>query len=238
MIHCAILDDDPVAAEILAHQIGKDARLHLQGVYEHPHEALLAFQTNSPSLLFLDIHLPEVSGLELFRAMRTPPVVIFTTVSRLHALEAFDLDAADYLVKPFTFERFLQAVSKAIKVLEPRSLSATKPPLPSVGDAPHVLWVKAEGKIMKIITTEILYIEAEENYVHIVTQSERFMVLQSLKTLEESLPEGMFCRIHRSYLISLRHATSIEGNIITVGGAMLPIGRSYRDALLERIALR
>lgn len=243
-ISCAILDDDSVAGEILAHHIRKDKRLDLQGLYEHPHEALLAFQTHPPQLLFLDIHLPETSGLELFRAMRTPPMVIFTTVSRLHALEAFDLDAADYLVKPFTFERFLQAVSKAIMLLEVRNSGTAKvSPQPlsqnSIGaETQHVVWVKADGKIMKIISADILYIEAEENYVHIVTQTERFMVLQPLKTLEESLPEGMFCRIHRSYLVSLLHATSIEGNMITVGGATLPIGRSYRDALLERIALR
>jgi two-component system, LytTR family, response regulator len=228
-IRCAIVDDDAIAAQILRHHIAKDPRLELTGVYEHPHEALLAFQTLMPELVFLDIHMPDVSGLELFRAFQPPPVAIFTTVSRKHAVQAFDLHAADYLVKPYTFERFLQAVTRAIVLIEAQSKGAA-----SLSE-PDSFWVKSEGKLLKLSLHDILYAEAQENYVCIVTAKESLMVAMPLKAVEEMLPAARFCRIHRSFIVSLLHASIIDGNTIHVGSAIVPIGRSYRDALLERI---
>lgn len=224
-LSCYIIDDEPPAIRVLEHYIHQTPQLQLLGSATDAIRGMQAVQELQPQLLFLDINMPRLSGISLVKALAHPPAVVFTTAYPEYALEGFELEAIDYLLKPISFERFLKAVNKA------RRLMAT---LPSP-ESPAFLLLQADRKLYRVPLEEVLYLQAYGDYVKVFTTTQLYVPKTTLNQLEEELPERMFFRIHRSYLISLPKVRYLEGNFVVVGEEKIPVGRSYREGLLTRL---
>ncbi|MGQ0739068.1 MAG: LytR/AlgR family response regulator transcription factor [Bacteroidota bacterium] len=232
-IRCAIIDDEPIARQILEDFISQDDRLQPAGNYKNAKEALKGITAHQVELLFLDINMPGLTGFQFLKTMTSPPAVIFTTAYREHALEGFEANAIDYLLKPIAIERFLLAVNKAWKFLRPASGETDPGPVP---ESNNFFFVKADGGLVKIFFEEILFIEALKEYVKIVTKDKAIITYHTISGLEEKLPAGKFYRIHRSYIVSIKAITGIEGFIVRIGKQELPVSRNERDAFVEMVA--
>ncbi len=230
---CIIVDDEPIARDILKQYIMRDERLMLEASYSNAADALREINVIKPVLMFLDIKMPKISGFELIRSMPQHPYVIFTTAYREYAVEGFDLNAVDYLLKPFSFDRFLQAVNKASTLI---FAEKAEKPLAAPPDEEKDLFIKADGKLVRVRLQDIYYIEALKEYVRIFTPEGNWVVYQTMQSLEDKLPKEGFYRIHRSYIIGLKHIKSIEGNTVLVNGVQLPISRYTKDGFMEKIA--
>lgn len=231
-LSCVIIDDEPIARNILREYILRDDRLLLAQDYSNASDALRDLALKKPKLIFLDIKMPKISGFEMLRSLPQHPQVIFTTAFREYAVEGFDMNAVDYLLKPFSFERFLQAVNKAYMLISSE--------YPAVAASPQVaeedLFVKSNGKLVRIRISDILYIESLKEYVRIFLPGGNQVVYQTMQHLEERLPRNSFFRIHRSYIVGLRHVQSIEGNTVIINGAQLPVSRYCKDEFINRVA--
>jgi DNA-binding LytR/AlgR family response regulator len=228
-LHCTIVDDEPIARDILQEYIQRDDRLMLIGSYATAGDALREMTIKKPRLVFLDIKMPQLSGFEMLRSMPKHPFIIFTTAFREYAVEGFDLNAVDYLLKPFSFERFLQAVNKVFVL---HSAENTEP----AEEAGKYIFVKSEGKFIRINMEDIYYIEALKEYVRIFTSDGTLVVYQTMQNLEEKLPADLFFRIHRSYIIGVRHIKAIEGNSVLVNKTQLPVSRYIKDQFMKNVA--
>ncbi|HLZ88813.1 MAG TPA: LytTR family DNA-binding domain-containing protein, partial [Puia sp.] len=213
---------------ILQGYIRRDPRLVLEGACRTAPETLEKLNNGTIDLLFLDIQLPDISGIRLLQNLTPAPLVIFTTAFREYALDAFELNAVDYLLKPFSFDRFLQAVNKAAELLQTRQeVRADREKAP--------FFIRDGTKLILLPLEDILYAEALREYVRIVTATKQHVVHISMKGLEQKLPAGQFVRIHKSYIISVSRITAIEGGTVTIGGRRLPISRQDRNEVLEKI---
>jgi DNA-binding LytR/AlgR family response regulator len=233
-ISCAVIDDEPIAREILEDFIAQDDRLSLQGNYKNAKEALKGIMIQPVELVFLDINMPGLTGFQFLKTMTNPPAVIFTTAYREHAMEGFEANAIDYLLKPIAIERFLLSVNKAWKFLR-SSVSELREVIPNA-DTNDFFFVKADGGLVKVFFANILFIEALKEYVKIVTKDRSVITYHTISGLEEKLPAGKFYRIHRSYLVNIKAITSIEGFIVKIDKHELPVSRTERDAFVELIA--
>lgn len=233
-ITCAILDDEPIARNILEDFITHDDRLLLEGNYKNAKDALKGITSQPIELVFLDINMPGLTGFQFLKSMTNPPAVIFTTAYREHAMEGFDANAIDYLLKPIAIERFLLSVNKAWKFLR-SSGSETTEAIANV-DTNDFFFVKADGGLVKTIFAEILFIEALKEYVKIVTKDKSVITYHTISGLEEKLPAGKFYRIHRSYIVNIKAITSIEGFTVKIDKHELPVSRTEKDAFVELIA--
>jgi len=231
-LSCIIIDDEPIARNILKEYIVRDDRLLLVQDYSNASDALRELSLLKPRLIFLDIKMPKISGFEMLRSLPQHPQVIFTTAFREYAVEGFDLNAVDYLLKPFSFERFLQAVNKAYLLLSSELSGETAHTDNSNDD----LFVKSNGKLVRIRINDILYVEALKEYIRIFTRDGNQIVYQTMQSMEERLPKDSFFRIHRSYIAGLRHVQAIEGNTVIVNGTQLPVSRYCKDEFINRIA--
>ena len=236
-----IVDDEFYARRLLSDYVGKLESLHLVGACSSALEALAILQREQVDILLMDIQMPEMTGLELVRRLSEPPAVIFTTAYSEHAIESYELEAVDYLLKPIALSRFVQAIDKAIGRI---GLSADRGGKTSgegidqsrlTSVTPDYLIVKSGHKLFKINYPELLYIEGQREYVTFHTVNRRITAYYSLKDLEEELPREQFIRIHKSYIVSFRSIESLEGNTVTVAGIDLPIGGNYREALMQRL---
>jgi DNA-binding LytR/AlgR family response regulator len=232
-LSCVIIDDEPIARNILKEYILRDDRLLLLQDYSNASDALREISLRKPRLIFLDIKMPKISGFEMLRSLPQHPQVIFTTAFREYAVEGFDLNAVDYLLKPFSFERFLQAVNKAYMLISPDLSAEIAAPVDNPDDD---LFVKSNGKLIRIRVSDILYIEALKEYVRIFTPAGNQVVYQTMQNFEERLPKENFFRIHRSYIIGLRHVQAIEGNSVLINGTQLPVSRYSKDEFINRVA--
>jgi DNA-binding LytR/AlgR family response regulator len=233
-IRCAIIDDEPIARQILEDFIGQDERLLPAGNYKNAKEALKGILSQPVELVFLDINMPGLTGFQFLKTMTNPPAVIFTTAYREHAMEAFEANAIDYLLKPIAIERFLLSVNKAWKFL--RSAISEIADTPVQKESEGFFFVKADGGLVKIFFEEILFIEALKEYVKIVTKDKWVITYHTISGLEEKLPAGKFYRIHRSYIVNIKSITSIEGFMLKIGKVELPISRNERDAFVTLVA--
>jgi DNA-binding LytR/AlgR family response regulator len=233
-ISCAVIDDEPIAREILEDFIAQDDRLLLQGNYKNAKEALKGIMIHPVELVFLDINMPGLTGFQFLKTMTNPPAVIFTTAYREHAMEGFEANAIDYLLKPIAIERFLLSVNKAWKFL--RSSVSDMTEVTANADTNDFFFVKADGGLVKIFFADILFIEALKEYVKIVTKDRSVITYHTISGLEEKLPAGKFYRIHRSYLVNIKAITSIEGFIVKIDKHELPVSRTERDTFVELIA--
>lgn len=233
-IKCIIVDDEQLARTLLENYIQKLPRLELIKKCKSPMEAMELLQDENIDLMFLDIQMPDLTGVELLKSLPSKPVVIFTTAYPEYALEGYQLDVIDYLLKPFSFERFVQSINKAtehIKLLrfQPPNTTSTSRPRKSY------ITVKADHKLYKLKFDDILYIEGLKEYVSYYTENQRIIALQSLKGLEETLPKDQFMRIHKSYIVNIEKIRTLEGNMVELAGKKLPIGKSYRGMVSRKI---
>ncbi len=237
MINTIIVDDEPLALDVLETYIEKIPELNLVGRCSNAFEANEALQKNEVDLMFLDIQMPQLTGMDFLKTLSDPPLVIFTTAYSNYAVEGFEVNAVDYLLKPISLERFMKAVNKATELIELRRReNATE--LES-SDAEAFTFVKADKKYVKVKFSEVLYIEGLKDYVIIRTEKGRIITLQTMRGLEEKLPPRYFRRIHRSYIVNVDKIEAIMGNaveIIEKGQTRhLPIGKNYRDEFLKII---
>jgi two-component system LytT family response regulator len=234
MIKCIIADDEPHAIELISSYIKKVDTLELVYSSTNPVEAFQYLQKNTVDLVFLDIHMPELDGIQFLKLLGGKSKVILTTAYPEHALEGYEHDVIDYLLKPIMFDRFLKSVTKATKLIESRGKQA-------INDSkiPHddFILVKTEtrGKLIKIILSEIIFIEGLGNYVAINTVKDKTLCLITFKELEVKLSSNHFIRVHKSFIISIANITMLEGNQIRLGTHAIPIGESYKAKLLETL---
>lgn len=225
-ISCIITDDEPFARKGLQGYIEKINFLELKGSCEDAMQLRDQLKQERVDLLFLDIQMPHLTGVDFLRELIDPPKVIFTTAYSEYALQGFELDVLDYLLKPISFERFIKAANKAKDYFD---LKASSPA------GPDYLFVKADGKLEKVSFDEILYIEGMENYIAIYTHEKRVITHSTFKAFFNKLPLGQFIQTHKSYVVSVDKITAIDGNYLLIGKIQIPVGRQNREEVLNRI---
>ncbi|HEX8429246.1 LytTR family DNA-binding domain-containing protein [Hymenobacter sp.] len=232
MIKCLIIDDEPFARELIEDYVAQISTLQLVASCEHVFEALEILQQQRIDLLFSDINMPQVNGIEFLRSLPNPPYVIFVTASPHHALEGFELDALDYIVKPVSFPRFLKAVNKAVNLLNSK-------PAPAAPVAPQFLFVKEGNSLQRVLFDEIYYIEGMKDYIKIILKNRVIITYLRMNRVEEQLPATRFMRIQKSYLVRTDAIKAISGNEVQLYDLVekLPIGKQYKEALLAQFGL-
>jgi DNA-binding LytR/AlgR family response regulator len=238
-LNVLIVDDEPLALDVLETYISQMPELKLVRRCSNALEANEVLKQHHVDLMFLDIQMPQLTGIDFLRTLSKPPMVVFTTAYPNYAIQGFDLNALDYLLKPISLERFVKAVNKAVEHAE--LLHREQAPGSAVGaaDGQDFFFVKADKKLVKVNFEDIIYIEGLKDYVIIRLLAGRVITLQTMKSLEDKLPNNRFRRIHRSYIVSMDKIMAIEGNMVEVmekdKPKLLPIGKNYRDDLLELI---
>lgn len=228
IINCIIIDDEPLARKGLREYISEVDRLNLVGEYDSALKAAERLAQPGVHLVFLDVQMPKLTGLELMRTMRDLPPVIFTTAYPDHAVEGFELNAIDYLLKPISFERFLKAV---LKVQEHYALREER--IHTSVSTPDHFFIKADNKLVRIAYNEVLFAEGLQNYVCIHTTGKKYITYLTFKAVEEYLPAAQFLQVHKSYIIALDKVTGIDASEILLGEHRIPVGRTFRDQALE-----
>ncbi|WP_443937462.1 LytR/AlgR family response regulator transcription factor [Pedobacter sp. MW01-1-1] len=244
-LNCIVVDDEPLALDILEDYISKVPFLTLVKRSENPIEALQLVQTGGIDLVFLDIQMPELTGIQFLKIAGNKCHYILTTAYPEYALESYDLNVSDYLLKPIAFDRFYKAVEKVHKLVKPAetpqaqpAVAAANPNMAFAGSNNPIqdfIFVKTEHKIQKIYLHEILYIEGLKDYISIFTKDERVITLQSMKKMEEALPESQFIRVHKSYIVAIDKIESIERSRISINDKTIPVGDTYRDEFFKVI---
>ncbi len=222
-IKCIIVEDEPLAAKVLSDYISQVPFLQLQATCKDAILATEYLRDNSTDLIFLDIHLPKLKGMAFLKTLANPPAVIITTAYQQYAVEGFDLNVTDYLLKPFEFERFLIAVNK-VKTTQADVHKPTES-----GETKDFIFLNAERKKVKILFSEIVYIESQREYIKIVTTKKEYFSKMSTHEMEELLPANGFKRVHRSFIVSVSKIESYSADTVEVNGVSIPIGRGYRD---------
>lgn len=230
-LNCLIVEDEPLARNLLTEYVQKISYLNLVEACSSPLAALEILRKESIDVLFLDIQMPEITGISLLKTLQKKPFVILTTAYPQYALEGYELDVVDYLLKPITFERFLKAVDK---VSDRKSAPVTESSVAvELEDKAPFVFVKDGTKLVKIRLDDILYVEGLKDYVTIHTKEKKVVTLQRLKTLEDLLPSSKFIRIHHSYIVSIAAIDVIHKGEVQIGSALIPISDSYRKAFRE-----
>jgi two-component system LytT family response regulator len=233
ILTCVVVEDEPLARHLMEQYILKVSHLQLVKSFSNPLAALDFLRNNSVDILFSDIQMPEITGISLLKILPKKPLVILTTAYSEYALEGYELDVVDYLLKPITLERFLKAVEKATQRFNPiSSVPPAELPLPSE-PSPQSIFVKDGTKLVKIRLNEILYIEGLKDYVSIYTKDKKVVTLQTLKSLEAQLISHQFIRVHHSYIVSFEAIDAIEKEKIQIGKVWIPISDTYRKSFKE-----
>lgn len=235
MIRAIIIEDEPLARDLLSQYIAKVSYLDLIQTFSDPLKGLEYINANDVDLLFLDIEMPNLSGIGLLKILQKKTDVILTTAFSEYALEGYDLSVVDYLLKPITFERFLQAVEKAKIKIEAYSTSTESVRKPGATDEDDFIFIKDGTKLVRINLHNIQYIEGLKDYVSIYTPDQKIVSLQRMKNLEQQLPKSQFIRIHHSYIISLKWIHAIHKDFVEINKVNIPIGETYRKAFREFI---
>lgn len=231
MIKCLVVDDEPVARKGLAGYVNQTPFLVLSGVCKSAIEANELLHHDTVDLLFLDIQMPDLTGIEFVHSLDNPPAVIFTTAYREYAIEGFELNALDYLVKPISFQRFLKAANKAQAFFEMQRQTNAK----SDSLEQDYFFIKNDGQFIKIKLDDVLFFESEKDYVFIYTEQKRYLALISLKQLEKELPPDKFLRVHRSFLVALKKVELIDGNQLIIKDKRIPVSRNFQDAIFNAL---
>lgn len=232
-IRCIAVDDEYPALRVIERYVSRIDKLTLIRKFSNPYDALNYIKSNPFHILFLDISMPEMTGLEMINKLSNPPVIIFTTAYSEFATDAFDLDAADYLVKPFSFDRFQKGINKAIDIIQLKKLK-TQNHIDETSTT-ESLNIKCDGKLVKLAVNEIVYIQAYQEYVSIFTMTNKYFVYERMKNIEKLLPKENFLRVHRSYIVNLGKIESFSGSILEVSGFEIPVSRSQKDEVFKRI---
>jgi two-component system, LytTR family, response regulator len=222
-ISCIIIEDEPLAAKVLTDYILEVPFLELQGTFKDAIVASDYLREHAVDLIFLDIHLPKLKGMAFLKTLTHPPAVIITTAYHQYAVEGFNLNVTDYLLKPFEFERFLTAVTKVRSVQKEKTNES-----PGIKD---FIFLNVQKKKVKILFSEILYIESQREYIKIVTAGKEYLSKMSTHEMEALLPANLFKRIHRSFIVSLNKIESYTAEMVEINGVSIPIGRDYRNVI-------
>jgi DNA-binding LytR/AlgR family response regulator len=232
MINCVIIDDEPLAREGMSSYVREVDFLKLIGVCENPLELTKIMDQQPVDLIFLDIQMPKMNGLDFLKTVQNPPIVIITTAYPTYAIEGFQLNVLDYLLKPITFDRFFKSVAKAKDYYH-----LINRPVAAAGADPSTdyFFIRCGSKYEKIYFNQILYVEGMQNYITIYTEKGKFVTLLYLKNLEENLDSRSFIRVHKSYIVSIDKIEAIEGNEIFIQSQRIPMSRNYRDEVIQRV---
>lgn len=228
-ISCIIIEDEPLATKVLADYVYQVPFLHLLATFR---DAILAtdwLRDNTTDLIFLDIHLPKLKGMAFLKTLTHPPAIIITTAYHQYAVEGFDLNVTDYLLKPIEFERFLNAVTK-VKTTQTPPLIAREDSIPDPVEKDFI-FLNAERKRVKVLFSEIIFIESQREYIKVVTTKKEYLTKISTHEIEALLPAKLFKRIHRSFIVSVNRIESYTADTVDVNGVSIPIGRGYRDVI-------
>lgn len=230
MINCIVVDDEPIAREGIIEYIRQIDYLNAVAQCKNAAEAAGLLQKKKIDLIFMDIQMPKLTGIEFVKALACPPLIIFTTAYSEYALEGFELDVVDYLLKPISFARFLKAAEKAQSYVNARNRE--------VSITQDFFFIKCNGKIEKIIMADVVYIEAMANYVIIHTRQKKYITYLTFSGIEEQLPDHLFVRIHKSYIIAISAIQTIDGNDVITSSMRLPMSKNYRNEVMSKIESR
>jgi DNA-binding LytR/AlgR family response regulator len=229
-LRCVIIDDEPIARKGLKEYMQDAGFLQLAGEFDNPLKAADLLMHEKIDLLFLDIQMPKMTGMEFLKTLLHPPMVIFTTAYPQYAVEGFEYNAIDYLLKPFSFDRFWKAVVKARNMQETISQPAA-----ATTAEPDYFFIKSDNKLVKIAYDDILFVEALQNYVAVYTTGRKYITYLTFHSISAHLPASRFVRTHKSYIVAAGKVESIEGNDITIGPHHIPISRTEKEAVLQQL---
>lgn len=235
MIQCLAIDDESLALDLIEDNIRKIPFLELVKGCKSAFEAIDIIQNQRIDLIFLDIQMPDISGIQFLKSLPEKPLVIFTTAFEKYAVEGFELNVIDYLLKPFSFDRFFKAVNKARDYLHLKETAVSAGTVSEIPSPPEFFFVKADYKLIKIDFHEILYIEGLKDYLKIYTGGKPVLTLMSMKSLEEKLPSPHFVRVHRSFIVAVNKIRFIQRNVIHIGDKEIPISENYKEQLFNII---
>lgn len=227
-IQVLIVDDEPIARDIMEAYVSKVPELQLAGTCKNAIEAFQFIGNHKVDLLLLDINMPQISGVNFLKTLKDPPAVIFTTAYTEYALESYELDAVDYLLKPVSFERFVRGIEKAKLLLQNGIVSTTAP------DADKLLFVKSEGKLVRVDLKQLWFVEGLKDYVRLWMDTGKVIVHSTMKSFEDNLNQyPNFTRVHKSYIVNMEHIDEVDGNIILIKKQQVTIGNTYRDEVYK-----
>jgi len=235
-LSCLVLDDDQIYCDLIKEMISERPRLFCSGAYTHPGEAKIHLDQENIDILFIDMEMPEITGIDFVKNLKEPPLVIYITSHPEFAINSYEVGALDYLTKPISEVAFDRAVSKAIKKIETTKKADIADSMIDAMNHDHEYFViRNDSKYVKIKYKDVVFIEAFADFVKIHTPSEIYIHLSNLKSIENALPQSIFIRTHRSYIVNTRYVESISGSEIKIGDFMIPIGDSYKEIVMDRI---
>ena len=234
-INCIAIDDEPLALEIIRDYCSKVAFLNLLRTFDNAIESIDYMRSNKVDLIFLDIQMEELTGIQLLNALKHRPYIIFTTAYERYAIQGFELDVVDYMLKPISFERFIKGVNKVFDRMQADSAAPKTENAKPRPEEPSFFFVKTETRMERIENHDVLYVEGMGDYWRIVTKTRRIMTLMNAKKLEEVLKEPQFCRVHKSFFIALDKIESIERNRIKIADQYIPVSETYHKAFFDLV---
>jgi DNA-binding LytR/AlgR family response regulator len=229
MITCIAIDDEPKALDVIERYCQKIRLTSLKATFREPLKAIEFLNGEKVDLIFLDINMPDISGMQLLRTLTPRPLIIFTTAYSQYAVESYELNALDYLLKPITFERFLMALNKAAAALSSKNITGP--------DEDAAVFIKSGPQTHRVKVSEILYLEKNGNYITVHAKDGNILIRENMGDIFDLLPAADFVRVHKSYVVGIRHISMIEVHQLIVGGEKIPIGSSYRDSLRDRLGI-
>jgi two-component system, LytTR family, response regulator len=229
MMTCIAIDDEPKALEVIERYCQKTGLVSLKGTFREPLKAIEFLNREKVDLIFLDINMPDISGMQLLQTLSPRPLIIFTTAYSQYAVESYDLNALDYLLKPVTFERFLLAINKAAAALSSRNTTGM--------DEDAAIFIKSGPQTYRVKVSEILYLEKNGNYITVHLKDENILIRENMGDIFDLVPAADFIRVHKSYVVGIRHISMIEVHQLIVNGEKIPIGSTYRDSLRDRLGI-
>jgi len=229
MITCIAIDDEPKALEVIERYCQKIGSVSLKATFREPLKAIEFLNREKADLIFLDINMPDINGMQLLQTLSPRPLIIFTTAYSKYAVESYELNAVDYLLKPVTFERFLMAINKAVAALAPKNTNGM--------EEGAAVCIKSGPQTYRVKVSEILYMEKEGNYVSVHLKDEKILIRENMGDIFDLIPAADFIRVHKSYVVGIRHISMIEVHQLIVNGKKIPIGTTYRDSLRDRLGI-
>lgn len=232
MINCIAIDDEPMALEVIERYCHRSGLIDLKASFRESVKAIEYLNHESIDLVFLDINMPDVNGIQLLRTLPTKPMVIFTTAYSNYAVESYDLNAIDYLLKPITFERFLAATNKAFNLFQIRNKQNDR------DDNGGTVFIKSGSHTHQVKVSDILYLEKDGNYITVYLKDKTILIRENMGDIFDLVPPSEFVRIHKSFIVAIRHIAMIEVHQLMINGTKIPIGSTYRDPLRARLGLK
>jgi len=232
MITCIAIDDEPKALEVIERYCQKSSLVDLKASFREPVKAIEYLNREKVDLIFLDINMPDINGMQLVETLSWKPMIIFTTAYSTYAVESYDLSAIDYLLKPITFERFLAAVNKVANLVAIKNNNVNR------DDEAATVFIKSGPQTYQVKVADIMYLEKDGNYITVHLKDKQILIRENMSDIFDLVPAAGFMRVHKSYVISIRHITMIEVHQLTVDGEKIPIGSSYRESVRTRLGLK